>query len=298
MFENSLDLSPIRELADWRVAVYLAVAVLILWVAKLANQATAGYSMKEQLTDRDNKAVAVSFAGFILSLCLIIHGILTAPIGLNVAIDQDQAWLTDLTNTVIWSAFGCALLLITRVINDKVIFPRFSNKKELVTDRNVGMGAAQAGSYLATALIIRSVLSDEESGSLAAEFGSALVWFIIAQVLLLLFSLFYQKTIRFNLHDELEKDNAAAGVAFSGNLIAFSLLLTFYLDSYDSLAGLAIWSLISALLLLVIRLIIGRLILSGSCLNTEIERDQNWGAALIETATVLGVALLIEGAFY
>ncbi len=298
MFENSLDLSPIRELADWRVAIYLAVAVLILWAAKLANQATAGYSMKEQLTDHDNKAVAVSFAGFILSLCLIIHGILTAPIGLNVALDQDQAWLTDLSNTVIWSAFGCALLLITRVINDKVLFPRFSNKKELVTDRNVGMGAAQAGSYLATALIIRSVLSDEESGSLAAEFGLALVWFIIAQVLLLLFSLFYQKTIRFNLHDELEKDNAAAGVAFSGNLIAFSLLLTFYLDSYDSLAGLAIWSIISALLLLVIRLIIGRLILSGSCLNDEIERDQNWGAALIETATVLGVALLIEGAFY
>ena len=298
MFEHAFDLPPLTELADWRVAIYLLVAAAILWLAKLANQACAGYSIKEQLTERDNKAVAVSFAGFLLALCLVIHGILTAPVSINLIERSDDIWLSDLGNTAIWSAIACSMLLIARLVNDKIIFPKFSNKKELVTDRNVGMGAAQAGSYIATALVIRAVLGDEESGSFFGELGGAVLWFILSQVLLLAFCFIYQKCTRFDLHAELERDNAAAGVALGGNLIAFGLLLEFFLTRYDSLLALAIWGIAAAVLLMIVRRIVDKLLLPGTQLDNEIRKDQNWGAALIEVASAIGISLLIQGAFF
>ncbi len=190
------------------------------------------------------------------------------------------------------------MLLIARLVNDKIIFPKFSNKKELVTDRNVGMGAAQAGSYIATALVIRAVLGDEESGSFFAELGTAVLWFILSQVLLLAFCFIYQKCTRFDLHAELERDNAAAGVALGGNLIAFGLLLEFFLTRYDSLLALAIWGIAAAVLLMIVRRIVDKLLLPGTQLDNEIRKDQNWGAALIEVASAIGISLLIQGAFF
>ncbi|MBK1855124.1 DUF350 domain-containing protein [Verrucomicrobiaceae bacterium 5K15] len=298
MFDNAFDFSPLSDLADWRVAVYLIVAAVILWLAKLVNQACAGYSLNDQLTKEDNKAVAVSFAGFLLSLCLVIHGILTAPASLKVLEADENAWLLDLGSTAVWSGIACILLLVSRVFNDKVLFPKFSNKKELVTDRNIGMGAAQAGSYIATALVIRAVLGDEESGTFVAELGAALVWFAITQALLFVFCFIYQKCTRFDLHAEIERDNAAAGVALGGSLVAFGLLLGFFVKSYDSLIALAIWGVVSAFLLIITRVVMDKLLLSGAHLDDEIHQDQNWGAALIEVSTAVGVSLLIQGAFF
>lgn len=298
MFENVFDFSPLSDLADWRVAVYLIVAAAILWIAKAINQACAGYSLNDQLTKHDNKAVAVSFAGFLFSLCLVIHGILTAPASLKVLEADENAWLVDLGSTAAWAGIACVLLLISRVFNDKVLFPKFSNKKELVTDKNIGMGAAQAGSYIATALVIRAVLGDEESGSFAAELGAAVVWFVITQALLFVFCFIYQKCTRFDLHAEIERDNAAAGVALGGSLIAFGLLLEFFVKRYDSIGALVVWGIVAAVLLMIVRFVVDKILLSGAHLDDEIRNDQNWGAALIEVSTAVGVALLIQGAFF
>jgi len=298
MFENAFDFSPLSDLADWRVAVYLIVAAAILWIAKAVNQACAGYSLNDQLTKHDNKAVAVSFAGFLLSLCLVIHGILTAPASLKVLEADENAWLVDLGSTAAWAGIACVLLLISRVINDKILFPKFSNKKELVTDKNIGMGAAQAGSYIATALVIRAVLGGEESGSFISELGAAVVWFIVTQILLFVFCFIYQKSTSFDLHAEIERDNAAAGVALGGSLIAFGLLLEFFIRRYDGLGALVVWGIAAAALLMITRMVVDKLLLSGAKLDDEIRKDQNWGAALIEVSTAVGVALLIKGAFF
>ena len=298
MFENALDLSPLSDLADWRAAIYLVLVTVILWLAKLTNQAFAGYSLNDQITKKDNKAVAVSFAGFLLSLCLVIHGILTAPHNIEPLEVGQSTLISELSSTAIWSAIACILLLVSRIFNDKVIFPKFSNKNELVTDKNIGMGAAQAGSYIATALVIRAILSDEDSHSFATELAATIVWFAITQALLFIFCFLYQKSTRFNLHAEIERDNAAAGVALGGNLIAFGLLLEFFVKSYDSLVALAIWGIAATFLLIIIRFILDKVLLTGGQLDQEIRQDQNWGAALIEVSMAVGVSLLIQGTLF
>ena len=114
----------------------------------------------------------------------------------------------------------------------------------------------------------------------------------------MVFCFAYQKCTNFDLHKEIERDNPAAGVAVGGNLIAFGLLLEFFVQRYDSLAALVIWGIAIAILLIITRMIVDKLLLSGSRLDEEIRKDQNWGAALIEVSTAIGVSLLIQGAFF
>lgn len=294
MFENIFDLSPLEHFNDTSIPLYLILTFAILWVAKKANQALAGYSLRTQLTEEDNKAVATSFAGFVFALCIIISGVLLSPSDAY----SDSPWWQDLVNTLIWSTTGVAFLLIARSINDLLMFPQFCNKKELVEDRNVGLGAAEAGSFIATALIIKAVSTGESNFAIGSEIGLTAIWFIITQLLLIGFSYAYQKLSRFNLRSELENDNAAAGVAFGGALVAFAWLLSYLIQHSDSIATLLIGGAASTLLLCFIRFAIDRLLIPGSKLNDEICRDRNWGAALIETATTLGAAFILTGSIH
>lgn len=297
MLENITDLAPLQELLDWRTLVYLAVSALILLAAKLANQLLAGYKLNQQITHVDNKAIAVSFAGFVLSVCIIISGVLNSPSSAEVDISSSSWWITDVGSTALWGVIGAAMLLTTRWFNDKFVLPKFSIKKELLEDKNVGVGAAQAGAYITTALIIRSSIAGADQYGLGMEIALSLVWFSISQILIFLFSKLYQKVVKFQFHEKLEQDNAAVGVAFAGSLVSFGLLLSFFINRCDGLLGLLIWALISATLLLIVRCLVDKLMLPSCKLDHEISEDANWGAAIIEVATSIGTALLIAGSF-
>jgi len=79
MFENIFDLSILQELSDWRILIYIILGGGLLTVFKILNGICAGYKIDSELTEKDNKAIAVSLAGFLVSLCLIIHGVLVTP---------------------------------------------------------------------------------------------------------------------------------------------------------------------------------------------------------------------------
>ena len=295
MLENITNLEPLKELLDWRILVYLTVSALILLLAKLANQLLAGYKLNQQITQIDNKAIAVSFAGFTLSVCIIISGVLNSPS--SAVIGTPTWWITDVGSTALWGIIGAAMLLTSRWFNDKLVLPKFSTKKELLEDQNVGVGAAQAGTYITTALIIRSSIAGADQYGLAMEIALSLVWFSLSLALIFLFSKLYQKVVKFQFHEELERDNAAVGVAFAGSLVSFGLLLSFYIHRCDGLLGLLLWALISAILLLIVRCLVDKILLPSCKLDYEISEDANWGAAIIEVATSIGTALLITGAF-
>ncbi len=296
--EDFVSLRGLMDLLDWRALLYLLVAMLMLFIAKLCNQRFTGYALDRQLTEVDNKAVAVSFTGYLVALCLVFHGILVSPSGLNIYETGWLGWANDLFNTFVWCGVGMVMLLISRVVNDRLILPKFSNQKELVKDRNVGLGAAQAGSYIATALIIRASLSGDEVGVFYEEFFLSGVFFLIGQALLILFSYLYQWGTKFDMHAELEADNPAVGVAFAGNLVGFGILLAFYVRSDDSLVGLLLWGVVSAVVLILTRKLVDWMILPYAQVDKEISEDRNWGAGLIEAGVVIGVSLVLVGAFW
>ena len=298
MLTDLFDLSLFSEIADWRVFCYIILALLILFIGKLINSKLSDYDLNKELTENDNKAIAISFSGFLLALCIVISGVLFSPSTVDYFDESASPFLQDIKMTVIWSAVGLALLLISRILCDKLMLPSFSNKVELVRDRNVGVGFVQAGSYISTAMVLRASLMSPVDASLLEDIGLTVIWFIVSQLLIILYSIVYQKTTKHDIHQDLKNDNAAVGVALAGNIVAFGILLSFFIGTYDSILGLIIWALLAIIMLAIVRFVVDKLILPNHSLSKELSEDRNWGAAAIEAITAIGTAMIITGAFH
>ena len=298
MLTDLFDLSLFSEIADWRVFCYIILALLILFIGKLINSKLSDYDLNKELTENDNKAIAISFSGFLLALCIVISGVLFSPSTVDYFDESASPFLQDIKMTVIWSAVGLALLLISRILCDKLMLPSFSNKVELVRDRNVGVGFVQAGSYISTAMVLRASLMSPVDAPLLEDIGLTVIWFIVSQLLIILYSIVYQKTTKHDIHQDLKNDNAAVGVALAGNIVAFGILLSFFIGTYDSILGLIIWALLAIIMLAIVRFVVDKLILPNHSLSKELSEDRNWGAAAIEAITAIGTAMIITGAFH
>ena len=298
MLTDLFDLSLFSEIADWRVFCYIILALLILFIGKLINSKLSDYDLNKELTENDNKAIAISFSGFLLALCIVISGVLFSPSTVDYFDESASPFLQDIKMTVIWSAVGLALLLISRILCDKLMLPSFSNKGELVRDRNVGVGFVQAGSYISTAMVLRASLMSPVDAPLLEDIGLTVIWFIVSQLLIILYSIVYQKTTKHDIHQDLKNDNAAVGVALAGNIVAFGILLSFFIGTYDSILGLIIWALLAIIMLAIVRFVVDKLILPNHSLSKELSEDRNWGAAAIEAITAIGTAMIITGAFH
>ena len=105
----------------------------------------------------------------------------------------------------------------------------------------------------------------------------------------------YDKITPYSVHDELEKDNYAVGIALSGNIIAIGLILMKATlgDVSDWHRGLILYFVdLSSIILLLpsLRFILGNFIIKN--INNDI-KNNNVGAGLIEFITITCFALLI-----
>ena len=291
------DTSRIPEIFDPYPLAFLVIGLVMMYIAKLVNDFTTPYDLGEQLTQKDNKAIAVSYSGYLLATGILVWGILRQDISPGLANSGDELYKADLLNSCLWILFGILLLQGARVANDCLLLNKFCNIKELVDDKNVGTGIVQAGAYIGTALIIQAALYGEESGYVGDDLLLTLVYFIIGQLAFIVFGLIYEKITPYDLHDEIEKDNAAAGLGFGLSLVAIGMLLSSFILNNNSLAGLLVWFALSAILLPLCRIVTDKLLLPGSNLNDEISKDRNWGAALIEGITAISVALILGTLF-
>lgn len=255
----------------------VALFIGVILVAKILNDLFSPYRLDYELSQRDNPALAVSFCGYLGAVSIIFIGALVGP---------SKGVLIDLVYVGGYSLGGVLLLNLCRIINDKCILYRFSNVKEIVSDRNVGTGATQMGSYIATGLILAGSIYGQGGGPF-----TMLVFFVLGQGVLILFSWVYNYFLPYDFHSEIERDNAAAGISFSGALIAVGIVLmhasggdftgwgkdigTFLLEAFSILIFLPLF-----------RFCFDKLIIMHFDLKHEIVEDRNIGASLIE-ATVL-----------
>jgi len=296
LFENLLDTEPVFWLLQFEGAVYLLTIFIVLYAAKLIYDLFTPFSINDQLTKEDNKAIAVSFSGYVFGVLIILLGIFNSGTIVEGGIHTPIDLAKDLLATVIWGIIGILLLNLSRVINDKMLLRKFDNVKELVTDKNVGTGAVLFGSYIGSALIVRAAIYGESAGW-TIDIISTLLYFVIGQIGFLIFGMVYQAISRYDVHEEIEKDNISAGVSFGLSLIAISVLLSGYIADYASLPGFLLWFVMSLFMLVVSRYIVDKLMLPGSLLDEEISRDHNWGAALVEGAVAIGIAVLMVPVF-
>lgn len=285
--QEMIDLTKLTAAALPKDLAYLGAVLVLLLIARLFKDLLTPYKMTEQLTVKDNPAVGMSVAGYYVGVLIVCVGPLRTPGKL------ETPWWMDLLSMCAWVLFGILLLNASRILVDKVVLSRFSTVKEIIEDKNVGTGAVELGTYIASGLIVSSSLQGQGGGV-----HTALAFFALGQVGLIVYGRIYMAVCRYDVHDEIEKDNVAAGVAFGLNLVAMGVVMVGAIaGDFKSWAhnltkfGL-IWVL-GTVLLLALRWLVDLVLVPGAKVDQEIQQDRNLNAAWVEGVVLAGLAGLL-----
>ena len=267
--------------------VYLAACFLLFFVGKLLYGVFhRQVRVKYELVDNDNLAFAVAHVGYFVGLILAISGAIVGP---------SEGLATDLIDIGLYRLLAILLLNLSVIVNDKILFPRFSVYREITEDRNVGMGAIEGANAVGTGLIVLGAVAGEGGGVL-----TAVVFWLVGQVLLVVTAYVYRAIVPYDVHQQVEQDNVAVGLGFAGALISIANLIRFGLSGDffswgDSLLDVGVDVGIGLLFLPVVRWLTDRILLPGRKLTDELVNQEtpNIGAGLIEAFAYVGGSVLI-----
>ncbi len=290
-----------------RGLVYVALGIVVLIVAKLVLDLVTPYKINRQLAEKNNSALGLSITGYFMGVIIVFAGVLYQP--LNIVRDDQWQWTGDFWLDVLevaaYSLVGIVLLNASRLLVDRLVLYKFNIEKEVIEDQNSGSAAVEAGVYVAAGLVIAASIAGSTGGiegvsevSIAESALRSLAFFGMGMAVLVLFSLFYELTTSFNIHDEIEKNNVAVGVALGGNLVAIGLV-TFkavfgeFIGWGESIASFLTFAVIGFALLYVVRIAVDFALLPGTRISHELAVDRNVGVAFIESGVVIGASIIL-----
>ena len=266
--------------------IYLVVVLVLVVVGKWVYDALhRGFVLRTELLEKNNFAMALTVAGYYLGLAIVLGGVVSGP-GSGVLTE-------DVIDLVVFGLVAIVLLNLSGWINDTIIFSKFDNQKEIVEDRNTGMGAIEGGNHIAVGLITAGALSGE--GGLL----SGAVFWVLGQAGLIVAGLLYNRMTSFDLHEQIEKDNAAVGVAFAGVLIGFGNIIRLagegdFVSWSQNLSEFGYYAIVGLVLLPLVRIFADKVLLPGARLTDALVQDvPNVGAGAIEATTYVAASMLI-----
>lgn len=275
---------------------FYAYAMLILFVGKVCYERTSDFSFIDELTERDNPAFGICLSGYLLGIAFALTGAFPSHL-IDSMLDADWYGTAALEMTT-GGVLGILLLRASIWINDKLILNRFSLQVEMLRDRNIGAGAAVAGSCLGTGLVLAGALTGD-SDSWLKSVRDIVVYWGVGQLLFIAGALAFYRTAGYNVQETLENDNnAAAGISLGGFLAALGVLLNAVLRNATSglveeLLVIAVLAVIGIPLLIVCNIIAQKLILPRINLPKEIAIDKNSAAGLISATASIATAILL-----
>ena len=142
------------------VMIYWAAGQLILVVDGLVFQAITRYDVHKSIEDDANPAVGISFGSFLVAQGLIVRTALTGA-------GSDLG--RELLITAVIAGSGLLLLLIGRVIADKVFLPHGVLSQEVAEHKNTAAAVIAAAAFLVIAILFSTAVNP----GLAAGAGTA-----------------------------------------------------------------------------------------------------------------------------
>ena len=284
-FIDTLELFP-------RGLVYVGMSLVLLVLAKAVQDLVTPYKIGEQLTHRDNIALSLCISGYYLGVIIVFLGAVfqpgEGPVAEGLGFTSDY-W-EDVLRVFLYSLVGIAVLNAARIVVDKVVLHQFDTEKEIVTDQNAGTGAVEFAVYVAIGLIIAGSISGEGGGP-----EHSLAFLGLGLVTLILYTLFYELTTPYKIHEEIERDNVAVGVALGGNLIAvgivaFKAIAGDFVGWEEGIASFVTFALIGFALLFVVRRLTDFVLFPSAKVSDELAVDQNLGVGFIMAAVVISVS--------
>lgn len=266
--------------------VYLTSCFILFFLGKVIYQLFhRKIDVKNELVEKDNFAFGLAHVGYFIGLLLAIGSAIIGP---------SHGLAQDMIDIFIYGLLSIILLNISIIINDKVILRKFVVYKEIIEDRNEGTGIVEAGNAIATGLVLMGAVSGE--GGII----TALAFWLLGQLILILTSFVYNWIVPFDVHEHIEKDNVAVGIGFAGALIAIGNLIRYglmtdFVSWEITLAYVGIDVLVGLVFLPIVRFLTDKILLPGQSLTDELinQEKPNYGAATIEAFAYVGGSVLI-----
>ena len=270
---------------------YIVSGFIIFILGKIAYKMLhPSINIQDELVEKDNFAFIISYVGYFAALIIVTGGAITG---------ESYGFVADIQQVFIYGIIAIILLLLSAWISNKVILNKFDLKKEIITDENEGAGVIEAAIYIANGLILYGALIGESETLISGIFTFFMYW-IIGNIVLIIASKVFIAWMGYDIHDEVEKDNVAAGVSFSGAILAIGIItmnaiLDPFLDWTTTLIDISLQTLLGCLLLPIMRLFADKILLPGRKLTDEIinQEKPNIGAGLMEAFAYIGAAILI-----
>ena len=267
--------------------ILIAAFYVMFIIGKLVNDVLhREYKLNFELVERDNAALALALVGYYFGLVLAIGGALVGP---------SSSIIDDLIDLGIYGLLSIILLNASWYLCDKLILFKFKASEELLRDHNKGTGVVLAGVNVASGFIIFGSVQGQ-----GGDIWTVIAFWAIGQVILILAGVLYNLITPYDIHDEIEKDNVAAGVSFAGALIAVGIVIGLAAEGdfeswSESLGGFLGYAIIGLILLPLIRFLTDRFLLPTVSLSDEIARQEkpNLGAAYIEAFSYIAAAFII-----
>ena len=284
------------------VALNLAVALVAMCALRFGAGVLFGVHTRDELAEKDNFAFGLTLAGGALAVALVLAA---ATDG-----EPAPAFLDELGAVVAYAILGLALLKVGIVVNDAIVFHRFS-VRDAIKAQNPAAGAVQAANLVAVGVLVNGAIGWAD-GDLLQSGLSVAVTFVLAQVVLL-GATRARAAIYARRHDgrrwqaAIESGNSALATRYAGHLIGTALAASSAGGMVRHVAGVTthawlayaawfVWAAVLSLALLALGMLVQRVILHGVDAVDEVDRQQNVGVAGIEAAVFVGIGLVIRAA--
>jgi len=291
----------IHELSVWTLSIVvlnLTIAIVAICGFRFLFGLLAGVSTTHELSQKDNYAFGISFAGGAGALALVLAAAVSG--------EGEANLLTEAINVITYAIAGIVLLKLGSVVNDLLMFHKFSLKHE-IDQQNMAAGIIQAANFLALGLIISSAVNWVETENWEGLLPVLLV-FIAAQLLLLIVTRLRTLIYSRRHHGEsfqkaIESGNKALAVRYAGHILGTALAVSAgrnmveYLHAEPLLSALS-WGGVAvglALALSLLALIARSAILAKIDVVEEVDQQENIGIAFVEAVIFIAVGLLLEG---
>jgi len=269
-----------------RSAAFFVGAIVIVAGAKWLREQLAarrGHRLSVLVADKDNVAVAVEMASFVLAMVIGLVGAIFFV---------TETWWEQGLELLGTGVIVLVTLLVNEQLVSRIVLRGIDANHETAENGNLAVAIVRGASSVATAFPLGAALMHP------SPLGERILWLLIGQVALVGMSLGYQALTRYDDVAEVKQKNVAAALPMAGILIAVGLVVAAGLRGDGSgwgadLASLGIDLVASGVLVLFLRWAGDKLLLPGSTFHEEIARDKNAGAGFIEAASYIGGAIAV-----
>lgn len=133
------------------IIIYWIIGQIFVIIAGLIYQRITKYDLHTEIEERDNAAVGIAFAGFIISISWIMRSAI-----LNATSDI----ISEIGTIIVIGIVGFILLLLTRIVADKILMPSSPLSDEVGKQKNCAAAGIAFASFLLVAIIISAAITN------------------------------------------------------------------------------------------------------------------------------------------